>query len=117
MPHGHGGPGENPEEIHAFVDSIINGGKPLPKITGQGRTDDSAWATFAGEAPVDKAELCYTKDAGKWQDRKWETAPAALDVAAGKITAAIPQGATVYYFNLTTSSGLIVSTQHEALGL
>ena len=37
MPHGHGGAGENPEEIRVFADSILKGGSPLPRITDQGR--------------------------------------------------------------------------------
>ncbi|MCY3023980.1 MAG: acetylxylan esterase, partial [Planctomycetota bacterium] len=76
MPHGHGGPGENPPEIHAFADSLLRGGKPLAKITGQGSEGNKAWATYTCEVPVVKAELNFTKSSGAWPERKWETAPA-----------------------------------------
>ena len=80
--------------------------KPLAKITGQGE----AWATFESKAPVVKAELCYTKDVGKWQPRKWESAEAAID--GQKVTAALPQGVKVWYLNLIDDRGLVVSTEH-----
>ena len=38
MPHGHGGAGENPEEIRVFADSVLKKGTSLPVITGSGLT-------------------------------------------------------------------------------
>jgi dienelactone hydrolase len=112
MAHGHT-EGEVPEEIHAFADQILKGGPPLCHITGQGRDGDNAWATFEAEVPVAKAELCFTKDTGKWADRAWEAAPAAL--ADGRVTAALPEGTACYYLNLTDDRDLVVSTEHEEL--
>jgi len=108
MPHGHGGPGENPAEIRAFVDNILKGGPALARITAQGRD----WATFESAAPIVKAELNFTKATGNWKERKWETMPATLDAAQKKISAAIPTGTTVHYFNLVDEHGLVVSTEH-----
>ena len=106
MAHAHGGPGEKPEEIHAFANALFKGGPPLAKITGQG----DGWATFASKVPIVKAELCFTKDAGKWQPRKWETAPATI--AGDRVTAVPPEGARVWYFNVIDDRGLVVSTEH-----
>ena len=106
MAHAHGGPGEKPEEIHAFANAIFKGGTPLARITGQGE----GWATFESKAPIVKAELCTTKDAGKWQPRKWESAPAAIE--GNKVTATIPEGVKVHYLNLIDDRGLVVSTEH-----
>jgi len=114
MPHGHGGPGENPEEIHAFADSILKGDKPLAKVTSQGREGDEVWVTFKSDAPIVKAELNFTKDTGRWPERKWEFIPAAMD-QPGKATATLPEGTTVYYFNLTDERGLLVSSEHVEL--
>jgi dienelactone hydrolase len=114
MPHGHGGPGENPEEIHAFADSILMGGKPLARITGQGRDGTKVWATCEAAAPVVKAELMVTRDVGKWQDRNWEALPAAVE-PRGKVTATLPDGAAVWYLNLEDDRGCVVSTEHEEL--
>ena len=106
MPHAHGGPGENPEEIHAFANAFCKGEPPLARVTGQG----PGWATFESKAPIVKAELCYTKDAGDWRPRKWESAPAAIE--GGKAAAAVPEGATAWYLNLIDDRGLVVSTEH-----
>lgn len=115
MAHGHGGPGENPEEIHAFAENILNGKAPLAKITGQGRDGMEAWVSFAAKTALAKAELNYTKDTGKWQDRKWESAPAQLDAVQGRATATLPEGTTVYYFNVIDNRDLAVSSEHVDL--
>ncbi|MEI7732050.1 MAG: acetylxylan esterase [Verrucomicrobiota bacterium] len=113
MPHGHGGAGEKPKEIQIFADSLLKDGAPLPRVTAQGREARTAWATCESKVPVAKAELCFTRDTGKWQDRKWELAPAQL--VAGKATAPLPDQTKVYYFNFTDERECVVSTEHEEL--
>ena len=134
MPHGHGGAGENPEEIHAFANSLLTGKaacpmgalftcpsssscseKPLATITDQGQDEGIAWLTFKAETTITSAELIYTKDTGKWQDRLWESIPATIDHDANKATATIPEGATVFYLNLTDEHNLVVSSEHIVL--
>jgi hypothetical protein len=106
MAHGHGGPGEKPEEIHVFANHILKDGPPLARITG----NDS----YESTTPIVKAELNFTKATGVWKERKWETIPATLDSAQHKFSAAIPDGATVWYINLVDEHGLVVSTEHIA---
>lgn len=113
MPHGHGGAGENPEEIRVFADSFLKNGGPLPIITGSGREGTNVWATFTSKVIVAKAELNYTKDTGRWQDRKWETTP--TELVDGRVAAGLPEGARVYYFNLFDERTCVVSTEHEVL--
>jgi hypothetical protein len=110
MPHAHGGPGENPEEIRVFADSLLRGGTPLARITAAGREGAEAWAAYTSQAPVVKAELNITRDTGRWQDRQWESLPAHL--ADGKVSARLPEGARVYYFNLFDDRECVVSTEH-----
>jgi len=110
MPHGHGPAGEAPREIHAFADSILKGGDPLPTFTAQGRDGHQVWATFESQRPIARAELCFTVDRGNWQDRRWEAAPAQL--APGRATAALPDGVAVYYLNLFDCRDCVVSTEH-----
>jgi dienelactone hydrolase len=110
MAHAHGGPGEKPEEIHAYANALFNGGAPLATITGQGAEKGEAWATFTSKAPVVKAELSFTRDAGKWQPRKWESA--AAKIQEGRVSAPIPDGAKVYYLNLFDERNLVVSSEH-----
>jgi len=113
MPHGHGGAGENPEEIRVFADSILKDGVSLARFTGSGREGTQAWATYRSSVPVVKAELNFTRDAGRWPDRQWEALPA--ECADGRISAPLPAGTRVYYFNLFDERGCVVSTEHETL--
>lgn len=112
MPHGHGPAGENPEEIHRFANSILKGESPLQRIVEQGETDGEVWATFESSVPITKAELNLTRDAGRWQDRKWESIPAELDLTAKRIHAKVPSDATTFYLNLFDDRNCAVSTEH-----
>jgi hypothetical protein len=112
MPHGHGAAGENPEEIHVFANSLLRQGKPLARITDQGQTDVEAWATFEAGSPIEKGELAFTRDSGIWKDRKWEQSPAKIEIETGRITAAIPADAKVFYLNLFDDRQCVVSTRH-----
>ncbi len=112
MPHGHGPAGENPEEIHLFANHILRGEKPLPKFTAQGHTADEVWTTFESAVPLSKAELCFTRATGKWQDRLWEAVPATIDTQTRRITAPLPTDAKVYYLNLFDNRNIVVSTEH-----
>ncbi len=110
MPHGHGGAGENPEEIRVFADSVLQQGTPLAAITGTGCEGANVWATYSATTSVVKAELNFTKDSGGWQERKWESIPAGL--AADRVSARVPEGTRVYYFNLFDQRDCVVSTEH-----
>lgn len=112
MPHGHGPAGENPEEIHVFANSILKNEKPLATILEQGNSAEEAWATFRSAVPIASAELAWTRDVGRWQDRKWEQLPAAVDAQAGRVSAKIPADAKVFYLNLFDDRKCAISTQH-----
>ncbi|MFH1496473.1 MAG: prolyl oligopeptidase family serine peptidase [Verrucomicrobiota bacterium] len=111
MPHDHP-PAGDPREITVFADSLLRGGPPLAKITGQGRDGVSVWATWRAHAttPVERAELVYTTDSGDWMNRHWSTAPAAL--RDSRAEASVPAEATAFYLNLHDRRGCIVSTEH-----
>lgn len=122
MPHGHGPPGESPAEILAFADAILrpcrrpDEARGLTRITGQGRVADRTWVTWDGGPPVRRVELCFTRATGRWQDRLWETAGAAMEPAdgghEGRANAAIPPAAAAWYLNLIDDQGRVVSTEH-----
>jgi dienelactone hydrolase len=112
MPHGHGPVGENPEEIHMVANAYLRGDKPLATITGAGVEEGKAFATYKSLSKIVQAELAYTKDGGKWQDRKWESIPAEIDTNADKVTARIPDGAKVFYLNIFDERQCAVSTEH-----
>ena len=115
MKHAHGGPGENPEEIRAMADAILKDGVPLAHVTSTGRHGRNVWVTFESRVPIVKAELNYTTDTGKWQERSWQTVPATLDADAGKASAILPEDVTVYHFNLIDGRDLVVSSEHEEM--
>lgn len=114
MPHGHGDAGEGPKEIFTFADSLLRGGDPLPRLTGQGRNGKQVWAVFQSSRPLTKAELNITRDLGKWPARKWEALPAQVD-AAGRVTATLPDGLTAFYLNVFDDRDCVVSSEHEEL--
>jgi dienelactone hydrolase len=112
MPHGHGPAGENPEEIHVFMNSVLKGGKPFPsfvEILGEG----PHWsARFRSPVPITKGELCFTRDGGNWKDRKWIATEAKWNQES--ISIDIPADARVWYFNLYDDRGCATSTPfHE----
>jgi len=110
MPHAHGGAGENPREIQVFADAILKQGVTLPAIAGSGREGDNVWVACESKTAITKVELNYTRDTGRWQDRKWEAIPAIRSGA--RYTAALPEGTRVYYFNLFDDRDCVVSTEH-----
>jgi hypothetical protein len=116
MPHGHGGAGENPEEIRVFADSIVNNGAPLVQVEHYTIQGDVLSAAYAGPTPVAHADLIYTLGAaGNWEQREWESLPAKVDSAARTVSARVPAGATAAYLNLSDARECIVSTEHVVL--
>jgi len=113
MPHGHGGAGENPEEIRVMADAILKGGVPLMKVTLGKRDGQSVAASFEGKTKAVKALLNYTVDEGPWQKRNWQEAPAII--GESNVSASLPEGTKVYYFNVTDERGLVSSSEHETL--
>jgi dienelactone hydrolase len=101
--------GASPVEIAAFADSILRRGVPLAHIVKS--TPDSV--EYRSKAPIVKAELNYTKDRGRWQDRKWESVPARLDTKVRKAAAEVPAEATAWYINLFDDRDLVVSSEHR----
>lgn len=115
MPHGHGGPGENPKEIYGTAEAFLNNAVPLAQITKMGRKDSDAWVSFESKARIIKAELNYTTDIGEWKNRNWQTIPAIIDEKNKKVSSTLLKETKVYYFNLTDERGDVVSSEHEEL--
>ncbi|NOY79634.1 MAG: prolyl oligopeptidase family serine peptidase [Kiritimatiellaeota bacterium] len=116
MPHSQGA-GQSPKEIALFADALLRGGIPLARWTGQGREGRRVWASYKSSVPIEKAELIFTRDDGKWQDRNWEALPAELDRGTHRVSALLPKKTTCWFLNLTDRRGAVVSTEHEEIGL
>ena len=116
MPHGHGGAGENPKEIYAFAEHFTKGSPDLPEITSVKREGRQVTVRFnPNQRVVARSELNFTCDGGAWKERKWEAQAVEANACSGEVKAEIPVNAKVYYVNLFTDDGLVVSSEHEEL--
>jgi hypothetical protein len=92
------------------MNSILAGGAPFPAFEDVHLDERNASARYRSVVKIAKAELCFTKDLGKWQDRKWESL--AVKIQDDKVSAEIPPDATVWYFNVFDERNCVVSTEH-----
>jgi hypothetical protein len=104
--------GAKPPEIFAYAKEQLQNGPELIRIDKQGLSGQSTWAVYANGTAPRAAELCFTRDTGRWQDRKWETIPATIEQKRHRVTAVVPNETRVYYLNLVDEGGRIVSTEH-----
>jgi dienelactone hydrolase len=113
MPHGHV-EGWRLAEIGLFVDSVLKGGDPLPKLGPMTAADGRVSSEFVAKQPVVKGQLHYTSDIGPWQKRKWVSTDA--KIVGASVQAELPkQRPLTYYLSVTDRRGAMVSTQHAAL--
>jgi dienelactone hydrolase len=102
------------DEVDVFVDSVLRGGPPLPRLDQPKIDGDRVRVKAISPVPVKEAALHYTTDTGEWQKRRWETVP--VELAGNTITARLPvQRPLVWYLAVTDERGLRVSTEHEEL--
>lgn len=113
MDHGHGS-GWDPPEIYQFAKSAVGKGDPLVSVIGQGKENHDVWVEFktVQGIGVKRSELVYTTDKGDWFSRDWKTAPAGVQSADNRAVARLPEGSTVYFFNLYDSRDLLSSSEH-----
>lgn len=98
--------GSTLREVGVFADSVVRGGRPLPRITSALREDRLLTVRCHGQ--VESAELWWTGDAGPWPERNWRSLPA--EVRPDAITVHIPAEATFAFLNLKDDRGCTVST-------
>ena len=109
LPHGHIW---TFDEVDLFVDSVLRGGTPLPRLGPMKTYGDRVSAKVFAPVPIKEAALRYTTDTGEWQKRNWQSAPA--EVQHGSVRARLPaQRPLVWYLSVTDERGLRVSTEHE----
>ena len=72
-------------------------------------------AMFETKVPLKRAELLFTTGTGDWTKREWFTADAVFGTD-GRVTATVPDAATVYYLNVIDDRGVVASTEHEEVG-
>ncbi len=111
LPHGHP-PAGDPREIAAFADSVVFGRPALPKVTSaEMRGGALAVSWRADGRRVAQAFLVRTASRdGNWSKRAFDSVPVAFSGASLK--AAVPPDSELWYVNLVTDDGLVVSTRH-----
>ena len=111
LPHGHIW---TFEEVDQFIESILRGGTPLPKLSLMKIVGDQATADVKSHVPLKEAALHYTTDAGEWQKRRWQTVPAKVE--RDRVRATLPQQRPlVCFLAVTDQRNLRMSTEHEEL--
>ena len=107
---GHGNLSDRPEWF-AFVDSVLQDGKPWIQEKSSKLESGKAQATFSSTKPLESAVLVSTTGTGHTGTRTWVETPAALSQTGDLWTAvaAVPEGTTACFINvkngpLTSSS-------------
>jgi dienelactone hydrolase len=116
MPHGHGGPGENPKEILAVAENLFRGEAPMATIVKQTINGGTTVVEYRSKVPVTRAEFNYTTDDGPWQKRTWHTRTVVVNGKEHRVSALIPSDAKAWYFNLMDDRGLVVSSEFRQPG-
>ena len=83
--------GWEPKEIGLFVDSVLKGDPPLPRLAVPVLSDRTISSVATARGPLHGARLHYTADRGPWQKRNWTTADARLD--GKRLAAELPEAA------------------------
>ncbi|HRU06211.1 MAG TPA: acetylxylan esterase [Candidatus Brocadiia bacterium] len=113
MPHGHSS-GWAPAEIGLFADSLLKGGRPLPRLGPLQVSDGAVETSFDADVPLFKAQLHNTTDTGPWQTRNWATVPA--EIIGNRVRATLPpQRPLVAFLTVTDSRQATVSTEYEEI--
>ncbi len=111
--HGHYGHGAGWEvkETMPFIDSYINGTKPLCPIEAPAIKNDKIEALVKLNVPISKVYLNYTTDtAGVLMDRKWISVEASL--VKNKIVSSLPPAnSTMWFLSAIDERGLKTSSE------
>ena len=108
LPHSHV-EGWAPAEIYTFVDSILTGGQPLPRVKSSGFNEKEIWLEFDPSIPVSRAEINYTRATGYLPDRKYNRMPVEIDHKTGRVQCAIPPLTTGAFLNVFDAQDHVVS--------
>lgn len=101
--------------VDAFVDSVLKQKPALMRLDPTQVRKTTVETTAYTASPPIKAELYYTTDSGKWQERRWQALPARIE--GRKIVAERPQPLpTAFYLAVTDLSGNIVTSRPVMAG-
>ena len=103
-----------PKEIGTFVDSVLRGDKPLPRVERVSRHARKVEARVRAAVQIRDAALICTTDSGDWKKRQWRSLPARVEEGGSVIRAELPADQDVAWFlNIIDGRGVTASTEHE----
>jgi dienelactone hydrolase len=97
-------------EIHWFTNYLFLNEPALPRVGPPCVVDGKLSAAFSSELKAELAQLHYTTDTGKWQERKWKSIPA--NIQRRRIIAEIPENVTGGYFSVSDFRGAFSSSSY-----
>ena len=112
MPHGHP-PAGDPKEIAAMAEAFLKGGRPFPAVTKAEVKGNLLTVAFASPGRrAERAELLSTCDTNPLlMKRNWTVTPVADFDPSGRLSVRVPPAAVMYFVNVITDDGLVVSTK------
>ncbi len=103
--------GWEPKEIAIYIDSMLNGGTPLPQVGPlQISAGGEVSVDFSSDTTITSATLFYTSDTGLRSKRNWESIAAV--VGDGKaIATGLPKNSNTYLVTLIDERGAMVTSE------
>ncbi|MCQ2378707.1 MAG: hypothetical protein MJ016_05795 [Victivallaceae bacterium] len=94
----HGARAANYDVVYRWIDARCGRDAALPQLGNNIRKHDRvACAVLCAGEGIKEAKLCFARDAVVTRETQWETVDA--DIAPDKLSAALPAGATAYFFS------------------
>jgi dienelactone hydrolase len=112
MPHGHE-EGWAPREIGWFADQHLRGGRAHPRLGALQRKGREVRSELLNGQGLCRASLLFTRQDGRWQDRRWEEVSAELQGAG--VAANLPAGTRAYFLACEDERGAYASSPYEEL--
>lgn len=103
-----------PPEIALYVDSVLQGGKPLARLGETVVSAATVSASVTTAVPLKEAQLNYAKAEGVWQKRVWQQTVARIE--GGRAIATLPEvRPLVCFLTVTDERGATTSSRHIEL--
>lgn len=106
-------PAGQPAETFALADHFFKGGPDLPKASApiMVKNGKATVEYCTAGRKVEKIELIFSKgEDGRWDERRWEIQELPLPKKEGKVTFKVPEGASMFFVNVTTEGDIVASS-------
>ncbi len=102
--------------VDAFIDSVLRDTPSLPRVGEPRVSDGKARATVSRLESIQKVQLHYSLDSGRWQEREWQSVDGTLHTSDKRIEAELPkQRPLTFFLQVTNKVGLKTGSNHFEL--